>query len=292
MKSACVISILCIGLLAPLVLHAQEQPRTDAALQDATSSGLAFLARQQQFDGSFQPGGQKLAVTGLAVLAFIENGQTSDGGKYAATVRRAIEFLLRQTPGDRYFGRVDGSRMYGHAVVTLALCRAYGVEPDEQTRARIRATVKDAIAILIAAQNMKKPPEHDGGWGEQRDSADSDPVVTAWARDVLQTADRIGLAAPTENLARADAFLQRSLQKANAPSTQPANYIADDRYFADRRDLRAHAADYSRECARLISAQSPDGGWPVATESESITRGRATSLSLLALSLRLQLSPD
>jgi hypothetical protein len=286
------IFIACIVLVVITSAAAQEQSPNFDALQDATSSGLSFLARQQQLDGSFQSGGQKLAVTGLGVLAFIENGHTSDGGKYAPTVRRAIEFLLRQTPGDRYFGRVDGSRMYGHAVVTLALCRAYGVEPDEQTRTRLRATVKDAVAILIAAQNIKKSPEDDGGWGEQRDSTDSEFTVTAWARDALLAASEIGVDVPKDSASRADAYLQRSFQKPQTASTRPAIYIFDDHYFTARRDLRASAADYARDCARLIGAQSPDGGWPAPAEFESTTRARATSLSLLTFSLRLALSPD
>ena len=120
-----------------LCMTSQVARADDRSADDAISAALAYLSNQQIADGSFEPHGQKLATTGLGLLAFVSTGNTSDGGRYAATVRRATEFLLRQTPGDRYFGAVDGSRMYGHAIVTLALCDAYGVEPDETIRARI-----------------------------------------------------------------------------------------------------------------------------------------------------------
>src|SRR3954471_16659717 len=140
-------TMLMIASLVPGAAFAADDAPPVDPVATSIDAGLAFLAKQQNADGSFQTGGQKLAASATALLAFLSSGQAPDNGRYGAAVRRATEFLLRQTPGDRYFGRVDVSRMYGQATVTLALCEAYGVEPDEQTRVRIRATLKDAIAL-------------------------------------------------------------------------------------------------------------------------------------------------
>jgi len=93
-----------------------------------------------------------LETAGLSLLAFLSSGNTADGGKYAATVRRATEFLLRQTPADRYFGGVDGSQMRGQAIVTLALAQAYGLSP---TRRRARASARSSKMPLPSSSQRR-----------------------------------------------------------------------------------------------------------------------------------------
>ena len=240
--------IVCI-LLCVRCASADENP-PDAEI----ASGLAYLGRQQNADGSFEAEGQRVASTGLSLLAFLSTGNTSDAGRYAATVRRATDFLLRQAPADHDFGRIDASHMRGHAIVTLALCQAYGVEPDEQTRAKIRATAKEAIAVLLAVQQ-------DGGWGEERGAKAVDSTTTQWCLDALRAAQQINLHVPKENVDRAAAYLAQH-PPPEAPATQ-----------------------------RLIQAQLPDGSWPADASNQPASDVETTALNILTLSTPLHLMP-
>jgi hypothetical protein len=183
--------LICGTLICP-----QHAWADDTSADAAAASGLAYLAKQQNADGSFEADGPRVASTGLCLLAFLSTGNTSDGGRYAPTVRRAIDSLLRQSPADHDFGRIDASHMRGHAIVTLALCQAYGVEPDEQTRARIRAVAKDATAVLVSTQR-------DG----------------EWCLEALRAAQQINLHVSKENLDRGAAYLAQH-PSAKPPTTQ------------------------------------------------------------------------
>jgi hypothetical protein len=279
-------TVLCAALLLPRLWARADGHTAD----DAVFTALAYLANQQTADGSFEPRGQKVAATGLGLLAFLSTGNTSDGGRYSANVRRATEFLLRQTPGDRYFGAVDGSEIRGHAIVTLALCGEYGVEPDEIMRAKIRATVKDAATILVAAQAMKKAPDDEGGWGEDRASTGSDPIISRWCLCALLAADKIGVTVPKENLNRAAAYLTRHpFADQDHPAKQPSHAPEDTTYFATRAAFERDASSWKPTARHLIDAQLSDGSWPDNAPDESPTRVRGASLAVLTLSLPMGL---
>src|SRR5262245_57994585 len=134
MSRRCAVVAACLGLMA---LAVPGRAQRDGRLETAISSALAFLARQQADDGSFEAGGPRIAKTGIALLAYLSAGHTSEVGRYGLTVRRSIEYLLVVVPPDGYFGRIDGSRMYGQGIVTVALAEAYAVESDPQQRVRI-----------------------------------------------------------------------------------------------------------------------------------------------------------
>ena len=142
-----ILAMCLAGILSPLALA--DDPRS----ADAIASGLAYLARQQNLDGSFASDRSRFSDTGLALLAFLSTGNTSDGGRYAANVRRAVDFLVRQAPADRNFGVADDSGATGQSIVTLALCEAYGVESEDATRMRIRSVAKDALTIVAAGND-------------------------------------------------------------------------------------------------------------------------------------------
>src|SRR5262249_49797245 len=120
----------------------------DKSREQAIAAGLSNLAQQQNLDGSFELSDQPFTTTGLSLLAFLTTGNTSEGGDHATNVRRAIEFLLREAPDNRDFSAADQTGIAGQAIVTLALCEACGVEPDEATRLHIRTVAQDALKIL------------------------------------------------------------------------------------------------------------------------------------------------
>lgn len=236
--------LLCGSLLRPQRAGADDTPTDTAA-----ASGLTFLAKQQNADGSFEQD-RRVAPTALSLLAFLATGNTSDGGRYAATVRRATDFLLRRAPEDH-----DLSHMRGKAIMTLALCQGYGVEPEEQTRAKIRAIAKDAVAVILSAQQ-------DGAWAEARGGKAVDPNTTRWCFNALRAAQQINLHVPQENIDRAATYLAQH-SPSTSPSTQP-----------------------------LIEAQLPDGSWPADASNQPASDIETTAANILTLAQPLHLMPS
>ncbi len=89
--------LLCIGLLcSPASLKAA----TEAEKQTAIDNGLAWLASQQQADGSwnYAGGSYNEAATGAALLAFVEQKNKPlgwNGKDYTAVVNKAVTYLLK-----------------------------------------------------------------------------------------------------------------------------------------------------------------------------------------------------
>jgi hypothetical protein len=194
---------------APGVLSSPE-----ARQRDAIALGLAFLSRQQNSEGAFDVGGApKLAMTGLALMAFLADGHTPDDGRYGQTVRRALDYLIRSAPEDGYFGAVDGSRMYGHGIVTLALGEACGVDPDESSRAATRAILGRAVARILKAQDMPKEPIHAGGWRYDPEAGDSDLSLSGWNILALRAAGNAGIVIPQEHFVRARGYVLQCYNK-------------------------------------------------------------------------------
>src|SRR5262245_12857020 len=82
-------------------------PRLEAAID----RGLSFLQQHQNADGSFGEGAWRTGETGLALLAFLSAGHTSEIGPYGQTVRKAIDYVVRLNPAGGYFGS-EGGMMY------------------------------------------------------------------------------------------------------------------------------------------------------------------------------------
>jgi hypothetical protein len=186
---------------------ARGQTEADARVDASVDTGLAFLAQQQAADGAFDGGGPRVAITGLTLMAFLASGHTPDHGQYGLVVRRAVDFLVKSTPDDGYFGRVDGSRMYGHGIVTLALSEVCGVEPSAARRVQIRTVLAKAVKVILTAQEVSKPPEQSGGWRYEPQSGDSDLSLSGWNALALRAAQGVGMEVPKEKIARAVQFV-------------------------------------------------------------------------------------
>jgi len=146
-------------------------------------------------------------VTGVTLLAFLSTGQTQEVGKYGLTVRDALEFLLAHQAPDGYFGSGDRG-MYAHAIATLALGEAYGVEPTAERRTRIRAALQKATTVILDAQNVTKSnAAFAGGWRYERNSADSDLSLSGWNALALRAAQDAGMMVPKEATQRAADFV-------------------------------------------------------------------------------------
>ncbi len=197
-------------------------PQVDRFVAD----GLAFLARQQHPDGSFDAGGPRVAMTGLALMSFLAAGNTPDEGKYGLAVRGAMNFLIRSAPDDGYFGKVDGSRMYGQGIATLALAEACGADHDPHQRRKARAVVERAVALIFTAQDVPKVDVFAGGWRYEPGSPDSDLSLSGWNALALRAASNIGIDVPKDRVTRALGYVQRCFRPeqngfAYQPGQQP-----------------------------------------------------------------------
>jgi hypothetical protein len=199
------VAVLCLQVAAATVYAQESSPPPQ--LDDAVGRGIAFLSKQQNADGSCDGGGPPVAMTGLTLMAMLASGHTPDAGRYGLTVRRAIDFELRQMPDDGYIGKVDGSRMYGQGIATLALAEALGVETTEAGRQNIRTAIERAIKVILSAQDVPKEPASAGGWRYEPTSSDSDLSLTAWNALALRAGANVGIDVPQDHVKRAVAYV-------------------------------------------------------------------------------------
>ncbi|HJZ91133.1 MAG TPA: hypothetical protein VKE40_09690, partial [Gemmataceae bacterium] len=91
----------------------------------AVARGLAWLARKQLKDGSWEFDGaskEKVAATGMALLPFLAAGETHKfGKKYKKTVDNGLNWLMGRLSSGGSFGT---NNMYAHAIATIALCES------------------------------------------------------------------------------------------------------------------------------------------------------------------------
>ena len=186
---------------------AQTAPATPPTVDSAVRRGLEFLAKKQQADGSFDSGENKVAVSGLTVLAFLAAGHPPDVGRYGLVVRGGVDFLLGQAQPDGYFGKSHGKGMYDQGIVALALAEALGVETDPARRQKIHAELAKAVKVILDAQAVKKPDPHVGGWRYDRKSADSDLSLSGWNALALRAARDVGVDVPKEAVQKAVGFV-------------------------------------------------------------------------------------
>jgi hypothetical protein len=221
-RAICIVLTLgTIVLGGGVALAADVSPTPPPNVDKAVARGLEYLASQQKKDGSLTDQGPRIAITSLGVLSFLAAGETPDLGKRGSTLRAAIDFLIQQAPSDGYFGKVDGSRMYGQAMATLALAQAWGVEQTDSRRARIRDVVKNGARVILDAQRINKPDQFAGGWRYEPQSPDSDISLSGWNALALRACLGDGLDIPRDSASNAIKFVLKCHRKEGGFSYQP-----------------------------------------------------------------------
>ncbi|MCK6471568.1 MAG: zf-HC2 domain-containing protein [Planctomycetes bacterium] len=188
--------------------------------EDAVDAALAWLARHQREDGSWQRHGirQDLdsyeyrgAVTGLALLAFLGAGHTETMGKHKAVVARGVRWLIAHQAKDGLVCEPG----YTHAIAGLALCEAAGMARVEATRAAAQKAVTFSTEVHQHGTFSEKR-----AWRYYPMEALGDLSVTGWFVLQLKAAKLAGLdvnPAAFEGAARfLDGVEQRSGEGENA----------------------------------------------------------------------------
>ena len=176
-------------------------PETDTAIKN----GLAWLARNQNADGSFGSGTYRgnIAVTSLAGLAFMSSGSSPGRGPYGAQIDKALAYVMDNTSPSGFIA-VRGSSthgpMYSHGFGTLFLAEAYGMTH----RPEIREKLRKAVQLIIDSQNSE------GGWRYQPVKHDADLSVTICQINALRAARNAGLFVPKETVDACIRYVKQS----------------------------------------------------------------------------------
>lgn len=169
-------------------------------LEASTAKALAWLAGKQRADGSFDGGGADSAITSLAALAFMSDGNLPGRGKYGQNVQRALDFVLGQAQESGLLAAADShGMMYAHGFATLFLAEVYGMTGDEMVRERLQK----AIRLIHAAQNPQ------GGWRYSPQPLDADVSVTICQVMALRAARDAGIKVEKATIDKAIVYVKK-----------------------------------------------------------------------------------
>jgi hypothetical protein len=184
--------------------------------EKAVDDGLDWIVRHQRPDGAWsldtsgqcQNGGcpPRLAMTsdtgatGLALLPLLGAGHIHTvKTRYQANVRTGLNWLVecQQATGEMFTGGDPLSRMYSHAIATMALCEAYGLSKDP----KLKRPAQAAIDFIVSAQDGTT-----GGWRYYPGQA-GDTSVFGWQMFALRSARLSGLSVPKRTIKSSRTYL-------------------------------------------------------------------------------------
>jgi len=168
--------------------------------KEAVERGLAWLADNQQSDGSWRGLiGYKLnsdyretgdeghvGVTSLACMAFLAGGHLPGRGMYGEVVENGLQFVLAAADDADGYITYAGTRMYSHAFATLFLAEIYGMTHDNQVREKLQR----AVDFIVDTQNSE------GGWRYVPFAPESDMSIVVCQVLALRAARNIGIRVP------------------------------------------------------------------------------------------------
>lgn len=175
--------------------------------REAIDRGLAYLARTQDRQGAWSNrsgfGGYPVAMTSLAGLALLMDGNTTTQGRYAPQVDRAANYLLRSlTPtGLIARGEADSRPMYGHGFSMLFLAELHGMTDDVARAKEIQRVLGEAVQLTARAQSRL------GGWIYTPDARNDEGSVTITQVQALRAARNAGVAVPKTVIDQAMEYL-------------------------------------------------------------------------------------
>ena len=96
-------------------------PEGTARTWSATDRGLSWLVREQRADGYWGSDDRRMALTSLATLAFLYQGETPASRDYGKTVENALRALIHDATATAEIDQTD------RALLTWCLAEAYGL---------------------------------------------------------------------------------------------------------------------------------------------------------------------
>jgi len=151
----------------------------DGRTESCVLKALRWLKHVQRPDGSWK-GPSPVAMTGLAVLAYLAHGETPASREFGDTVARALEYLIAAQYEDAGVTRFRGSdgNEYAFLIATYALCEAYGMTRNPNAG----EAAKKGLARIVAGQSPT------GGWDYKlnRTSTRDDLSFGGWALQAVK----------------------------------------------------------------------------------------------------------
>jgi hypothetical protein len=210
-------SFASIVLLATLTVGAGSAParsgEMDPQQRAAIDKGLKWLVRQQAPDGHFEAnqGCYASAMTALAGMCFLMEGSTLRDGKYAANVRKCVDWLTERVQRNGCIGDPNANNqglgyLYGHGFSTMFLSQIYGEEEDNDRRKKLEKILTDAVIFIGNCQTSR------GGWGyiSAKEGNDFDEgSVTITQVQALRAARNAGIQVPIKIIDRTRDYLRK-----------------------------------------------------------------------------------
>jgi len=185
-------------------------------VDQAIDRALAYLAEQQERDGSFPSRGMRhnTGIASLCVMAFLAKGYSPGAEPYGDVIDKGVDFVVgtSQNNGMLVGQQHSHGAMYSHTISTLMLSEVTGMVDPERQR-RVDAALGKALRLLLAAQKVSKSDKHRGGWRYQHNSRDSDISCSGWALMSLRSARNNGAAVPKDSIEKAVEFVMNCRQK-------------------------------------------------------------------------------
>lgn len=204
-------------LAAPVLAQQNDAPELTAKASAAIDKGLKHLLDTQRPDGSWaanDQGARSVAITSLALMAFMSRAEFPGSGPNGEALNRAKDWLLnmaKEAP-DGYLG----STMYEHGLATLALTEMWGMTRDREDDDAIQKAVEAAVEVILRSQN------DGGGWRYQPSSdAGQDTSVTVMVFVALASARQAGIVVPNETIAKVVTYFE----SATSQKTGGFNYV-------------------------------------------------------------------
>lgn len=257
MKKWLIIFMLFGVCMLPLANGEEKVKREQTAVEKSIARGIAYLVTQQNDEGAIGAREDKRsnanAFTGLSIMAMVAVGhQPKDETAEGRALTKALDFILKNDRQDEtgYYGKADGSRMYGHGVVTLMLAEMVGMGADARQDSLIREHCQKAVDLIVRAQKVDK---HDqkfkGGWRYGPDAKDADLSVTVWQVMALRAAKNAGLVVPKETIENAIRYIKGSYHSDRDQSGNLKNLISAFGYEP------GHGPTYSTASEGLLALQ-------------------------------------
>jgi hypothetical protein len=255
--------LVCLSQLLATEAFSQSQQappslqRTSPTPRDpvdmAIDRGLNFLLTLQRNDGAITEKDYDTTMTALAIMALASTGVTpSSPGPRGDAVRNGLNFVLREDRQEPtgYYGNRDGSRMYGHGIITLMLSELLGMGSDALQDQLIQLRCQRAIDLILSAQQASKPVLYRGGWRYSPNSNDSDLSVSVWHLMALRSAKNDGWPIPANAIQDAIGFLERSYTVRLDSRGQPAEPKAGFGYLPE-----SNQPSFAMTAAGLLALQ-------------------------------------
>ena len=174
----CVLVILAMPCLSaenlPDAAKAEPSSEQNEKIEDSIERALAWLAKQQEANGSFRTHDTaQPAVTSLCLLAFLADGHVPRQGSYGKTLDHGIDFVLSCQRSDGLLTYVPPgtvhhawksahTAIYNHAFAGLLLSQVYGITSDDRA-SRLRPVIEQALAFTRTKQVERKRNSLDQG---------------------------------------------------------------------------------------------------------------------------------